>query len=435
MSSIRFAKVGDGREIAYRELSQLAGPAIVHFYTATAAMELLDEERMYARMLETLAASGRLILFDKPGLGASDPFDEHRDYLDQLMEAHLAVIDELEVGAAWLFGGGGLPTACLAALLARHHRERLLGAVLVDPVGRGPIDIKPRDALARDRPDVERTLLPSRADDQVYRSWSDRAGRLGASAAAAQAYWEALRASASAFLRQVQPIEGAPPVLLVHRRRGLPVAHVEWWARIFPDAATVTIEGADRLLQGLDAGLIADEAVTFITGRTPAGSVERALVAVLFTDLVGSTPRAATTGDAAWHSTLDRYELLLRRSVDRHRGSVVKTTGDGALATFTSTTMALQAASDLHDIARELGLQARTGVHVGEVEVRGSDIGGIAVHLAARVMDQAGPDEIVVSSTAVDSSLGSGFGFDPRGPHPLKGIDGEWDLYALALRP
>ena len=434
MGSIQFAKVGHGGEIAYRELSEVEGPAIVHFYTATAAMELLDEERMYARMLQTLAASGRLILFDKPGLGASDPFDEHRDYLDQLTQAYLAVIDKLEVEAAWLFGGGGLPTACLAAMLARHHPDRLLGAVLVDPIGRGPMDIKSRDALERDRPDVERTLLPSRAEDQVYRSWSDRAGRLGASASAAQAYWDALRASASAFLRQAQPIESAPPVLLVHRRQGLPVAHVEWWAQIFPDADTVTIEGADRLLQGLDAGLVAEEAVAFITGRTPIGSVERALVAVWFTDLVDSTPQAAATGDAAWRSTLDRYELLLRRSVERHRGTVVKYTGDGALATFTSTTMALQAAYDLQNIARELGLQARTGLHVGEVEVRGSDIGGIAVHLAARVMDQAGPDEVVVSSTAVNSSLGNGFSFNPLGSHPLKGIGGEWDLFALPAR-
>ena len=166
----------------------------------------------------------------------------------------------------------------------------------------------------------------------------------------------------------------------------------------------------------------------------PLGSVEHALVAVLFTDLVDSTPRAAATGDAAWRSTLDRYELLLRRSVERQRGAVVKHTGDGALATFTSTTMALQAAHDLQNIARELDLRARTGVHVGEVEVRGSDIGGIAVHLAARVMDQAGPDEIVVSSTVVDSSLGSGFSFDPLGSQPLKGIGDGWELFALAPR-
>lgn len=434
MLGIQFARVGPGREIAYRERSEVDGPAIVHFYTATAAMELLDEERMYARMLDTLAASGRLILFDKPGLGASDPFDEQRDYLDQLTEAYLAVIDDLEVEAAWLFGGGGLPTACLAALLARHHPDRLLGAVLVDPVGRGPMDIKPRDAVERDRPDVERLLLPSRADDQVYRSWSDRAGRLGASASAAKAYWEALRASASAFLKQAQPIESAPPVLLVHRRQGLPVEHVEWWARIFPDAQSVTFEGADRLLQGLDAGLLAEEAVAFITGRTPIVSVERALVVVLFTDLVDSTPRAAATGDAAWRSILDRYELLLRRSVERHRGTVVKHTGDGGLATFNSTTTALQAANDLQNIARELGLQARTGLHAGEVEVRGTDIGGIAVHLAARVMDHAGPDEIVVSSTVVDSSLGSAFSFVPLGSKALKGLDGEWELFAIAGR-
>lgn len=187
VGSIQFAKVEHGGEIAIRELSQNEGPALVHFSTATAAMELLDEERMYAQMLQTLGGAGRLILFDKPGLGASDPFDEDCDYLEQLREAYLAVLDELEVEAAWLFGGGGLPTACLAAMLARQQPDRLLGAVLVDPVGRVPMDIKPRDALERDRPD------------------------------------------AASGARRVVGSD-------------------------LPDADTVTIEGTDRLPQGLDAG-------------------------------------------------------------------------------------------------------------------------------------------------------------------------------------
>ncbi|MDX2381212.1 MAG: adenylate/guanylate cyclase domain-containing protein [Acidimicrobiia bacterium] len=415
-------------------MSNVEAPAIVHFYTATAAMELLDDERMYARMLEILAAAGHLILFDKPGIGASDPFDEHRDYLEQLTEAYLAVLDELTIDAAWLFGGGGLPTACLASILARDHPDRLRGAVLVDPVGRAPIEIKTRDALQRNRRDVAQTLLPSRADDPVYRSWSDRAGRLGASATAAKAYWEALRASASAHLRQAQPIENTPPVQLIHRRQGLPEAHVEWWAGIFPEAEILSVEGADRLLQGLDAGLIAEEAVAFITGRAPHAPAERELAAILFTDLVQSTTRAAAAGDAAWRSMLDRYEYLLARSVERHRGRVVKNTGDGALAIFTSATMALQAAYDLRSVARELGLRSRAGVHVGEVEIRGSDVGGIAVHLASRVMDYAGPDEVLVTSTAVESSLGSDLKLVPRGSHTLKGIERDCDLFALDQR-
>ena len=321
------------------------------------------------------------------------------------------MLDEIDVNAAWLFGGGGLATACLAALVARDHVHRLLGAVLVDPVGRGPLEIKPKDALERGRTDVERLLLPSRADDPVYRSWSDRAGRLGASASAAEAYWGALRDSARVFVNQIKPLDNAPPVRLIHRRHGLPIAHVEWWQEILPDAELVTIEGTDRLLQGLDAGLIAEEAAAFITGRSTTGPIDRALVAVLFTDLVGSTRQAAARGDAAWRGTLDRYEQLVDRSVQRHHGRVIKATGDGALATFGSTTMALHAASDSRGIARELGLRARAGVHVGEIEVRGPDIGGIAVHFASRVMDQVGLDQIFVSSTVADASLGSGFDF------------------------
>lgn len=431
MSSIRFAKLDRGGEIAYRELSESAGPPIVHFYTATAAMELLDEERMYALMLQTLGTAGRLIVFDKPGIGASDPLDETDDYLEQLMGAYLAVLDATGIEAAWLFGGGGLPAACLAALLAEQHPDRLLGAVLADPVGRGPMEIKPKDAVDRDRPDVERTLLPSREGDQAYRAWSDRAGRLGASAAAAQLYWDSLRVSASAFLRRAQPIEDAPPVLLLHRRDGLPIDHHEWWAGVFPDAEKLTIDGADRLLQGLDAGVIAREAIAFITGKAAAGPLDRELVAILFTDVVESTRQAAAAGDAAWRSTLDRYEQLVRRSVERHSGTVVKHTGDGALATFPSATMGLRCASDLRNVAHEVGLQGRTGLHVGEVELRDGDVGGIAVHLASRVMDKAGINDVAVTSTVVQACLGSIFTFEPLGSHSMKGIADEWELFLL----
>ena len=157
----------------------------------------------------------------------------------------------------------------------------------------------------------------------------------------------------------------------------------------------------------------------------------RELLAVMFTDLVASTTAVAEGGDAAWRSRLDGYESRIRRSVEQHHGTVIKHLGDGTLATFPSGSQALSAAVAAHAAIHELGLVARTGVHVGEVEIRGDDVGGIAVHLASRVMDAARPQEILVTPTVVQSSLGAGQAFVPRGRHELKGIDGIWDLSAL----
>jgi class 3 adenylate cyclase len=154
------------------------------------------------------------------------------------------------------------------------------------------------------------------------------------------------------------------------------------------------------------------------------------LVGVLFTDLVDSTPAAAASGDAVWRSTLDRYEASLQRTIQRHHGTLVKHTGDGALATFPTGSEALHAASELRSTTRDLGLEGRTGIHVGEVEQRGEDIGGIAVHLAARVMGQAEPGEIIVTSALEQATIGARFQFDDLGTRMLKGLDRPWQLFA-----
>ena len=163
------------------------------------------------------------------------------------------------------------------------------------------------------------------------------------------------------------------------------------WTTIFPGAECVTIEGTDSGVMALDAGIVAELAAGFITGAPVEASTERRLMAVLFTDLVESTPLAATVGDAVWRSTLDRYEASVHATVQRHHGTVVKRTGDGALATFPSGSEAIAAAVELRSTTRDLGLEDRTGIHVGEIEQRDDDIGGIAVHLAARVMARRVP--------------------------------------------
>ena len=153
-----------------------------------------------------------------------------------------------------------------------------------------------------------------------------------------------------------------------------------------------------------------------------------------FTDLVDSTPTAAASGDAVWRSTLDRYEANLHTTLQRHHGTVVKHTGDGALATFPSGSEAIAAAVELRNATRDLGLEGRTGIHVGEVEQRSDDIGGLAVHLAARVMGEAGPGEIIVTPTVAQSTLGGSHRFSARGAHKLKGIDHPWELFAVDVR-
>ncbi len=277
-------------------------------------------------------------------------------------------------------------------------------------------------------------MTPSRADDLAFVAWTQRASRLGVSRDEWAAVLSADRLANKRFEAEAGPIQDAPPVLLIRRRDSMSRASVDFWTRIFPEADSVTIEGADSGVMALDAGLVAELAAGFISGEPVETSPHRRLVAVLFTDLVNSTPAAAASGDEVWRSTLDRYEATLQRTIQRHHGTVVKHTGDGALTTFPSGTEAITAAVELRITTRDLGLEGRTGVHLGEVEQRDDDISGIGVNLAARVMGEAGPGEILVSSSVEQTTVGGRFRFDDRGTRSVKGIDRPWQLFAVEPR-
>jgi class 3 adenylate cyclase len=198
--------------------------------------------------------------------------------------------------------------------------------------------------------------------------------------------------------------------------------------------ANEVLPGGDLVVVWLDAATIAETIVEFISGERIESAPDRRLVAVFFTDLVESTQAAAAAGDTAWRSTLDRYETLVARTIERHHGTLVRSIGDGVLATFPSGSQALRAATELRSTTDELGLKGRTGIDVGEVECRGDDIGGIAVHLTARVMgeaSEASPGEIVVSSALAQTTVGGAFRFRNLGARPLKGIDQTWQLFAV----
>jgi hypothetical protein len=205
----------------------------------------------------------------------------------------------------------------------------------------------------------------SRAGDPAFAEWLERANRLGSSATDRAVFMRSQRIALDRFFADPQPVEDGPPTMLIRRRGAMSLDELDRWTAIFPGAECVTIEGTDSGVMALDAGLVAELAVGFITGAPVEASTERRLMAVLFTDLVESTPLAATLGDAVWRSTLDRYEAAMHATVQRHHGTVVKRTGDGALATFPSGSEAIAAAVELRSTTRDLGLEGRTGIHVG----------------------------------------------------------------------
>ena len=430
-----FAQLENGHEVAYRVVSDSDGPTIVHLFSGTAPIEVLSDDPMYDRFLRTLGRYGRLITFDPPGIGASDAFDPDRPLPEQIMDAYLAVLDAVGVQSAWFVQKGGY----LARPLAVRHRARIDGAVVL--AGMSP----PR--MVERRASLERILvrgqdgrgledvIPSRAGDPAYREWYERAGRLGATAVGARAFYEALGASVvrSSLAAEPEVITDPIPTAIVHRRdaRETTLEDCQWLIDQFPGAELILIDGVDEFIEGLDAGTLADTMGTFITGERAIADDDRLLVAVLFCDLVDSTSKVAADGDAEWKSMLDRYERQLAVVVDRHHGTLIKCTGDGGLATFPSGSRALRAALDLRASTRQLGLEGRIGIHVGEVERRGDDIGGLAVHLAARVMAQADPGQILVSPGVTHTTIGGRFRYNDLGPRTLKGIEQPINLFAV----
>lgn len=434
MAETQFAALETGREVAYKCLTHSAGPTLVHVPSGMTPIEVIEEDPPYERFLRTLGGYGSLIAFDHLGKGASDPFDPDLDFVDQLVDCFVAVLDACEADRAWLVvdDTAGAP---LARRAATHHRERLSGAAVLNPPG-GVFLLDADTIVSRDDPsnEVLRTRMPSRADDPAFQAWHERAGRLGGSATAARALLEAGERSAPRVIDDVEELADPPPFLLLYRSERVPAEIIDLWRERLSGTQILAIPGSDATFNSSDAVLIADTVGEFITGERRVTLEDRPLVALLFLDLVASTESVARLGDAAWTAALDGYEQAVEDRVARHGGAVVKHTGDGTLATFPTASRALAAASSTRGALGELGLEARFGVHVGEVETRGEDIGGFAVHLAARVMGDAGSGEILVTSTVVGSVIGGPERFEGLGVRELKGIDQPWELHVLMDR-
>jgi class 3 adenylate cyclase/pimeloyl-ACP methyl ester carboxylesterase len=434
VTETRFAALANGQEVAYRSLSRSPGPVIVHCPGGMAPIEVLEEDPPYERFLRTLGGYGSLLVYDFVGKGASDPFDPELDFVDQNADCFVAVLDACEIEKAWLVVGDA-QGAPLARRVATRYPDRLSGAAVLNPPG-GRRRLSVDNILARDDSSNDlllRAFMPSRADDPAFRAWHERAGRLGASAAAARALMEAGDRSTSRVRNETDVISNPPPFLLLYRRERVPPTTLEWWYDRFPGAEVVALEGADASFHALDSVMLADTIGVFVTGNRRHSFEDRPLLAVLFIDLVASTEAVGRVGDTAWTAVLDGYEQVVERISLRHGGSVVKHVGDGTLMTFPTGSRAVDAAVSIRIALSELGLDACFGIHVGEVESRGDDIGGLAVHLAARVMSEAMPGQILATSTAVQSMAGGTRRFEVAGVRDLKGIDQPWELHALII--
>ena len=399
------------------------------------------EVPLMARFLRRLAAFARVIIFDKRGVGLSDPVPlTQLPSLEEWMDDVRAVLDDAGSKRTAIYGA--LDGGVMAMLFAATYPERTAALILEHcyaKVGRDEdYQIGVPDPLLEQMPELIRRLwinghmlsvvAPSRSSDEVLREEFARYARASASPGAAAAMVEMLR---HVDVRYVLPSIQAPT--LVMHQRDAAFYRVElgrYIADHIPGARFVELPGSDIAWFG-DQETIIGEIEEFLTGVRPIPHPDRVLATVMFTDIVDSTRFAAEWGDTRWRDFLERHRELSRRQLGIHRGREVQMMGDGFLATFDGPARAIRCATSISEGSRALGVDVRSGLHTGECELNGDDVGGIAVHIGARVASLASPGEVLVSSTVKDLVVGSGLSFDDRGPHALKGVPGEWRLFAV----
>jgi class 3 adenylate cyclase/alpha-beta hydrolase superfamily lysophospholipase len=403
-------------------------------------LEYAWEEPRFARFLERLGSFAEVVWFDKRGTGLSDRV-AGLPILEERMDDVRVVMDHAGFQQAALLGMSEGGSMC--GLFAATYPERTTALVLYGAFARR---VQTEDYPWA--PTVEarqawvdslaggwgagaelQTLAPSVAHDASFARWFASYGRMSASPTAAVAL---ARMNSGIDIRGVLPAIHVP-TLVIHRTgdRDVDVGNGRYLARNIPGARFIELDGEDHLWWVGDSDGLLAEIQEFLTGSRPAPEVDRQLMTVLFTDIVGSTEKATAMGDRAWRDLLVAHNEAVRRELTRFRGREIKTTGDGFLAIFDGPARCLQCARAIRTAVAGLGLSVRIGVHTGECEILGADVGGVGVHLAQRVMSEAGPGEILVSGTVRDLVSGSGVEFRDRGQHVLKGFSGTWPLLAL----
>jgi len=430
----RYAKSG-GVHIAY----QVFGEGTVNLVLAPPFVSNIEnywESPDLARWMLRLATFARMAMFDKRGTGLSDRVAEIAS-LDQRMDDLRAVMDAAGMEQAALLGiseGGSL-----AALFAATHPARCSALILYGAFARFSSWFPTEDAFAQFLGYIDQAwgtggtaafFAPSRTNDPAFVRWFGRFERLGASPSAAAAY---MRMNSQIDISDIVSTIRVP-TLVIHRTddKAINVEGGRFLAGHIPGARYIELPGVDHApMVGDNADEIIDAIQEFLTGSRAPVNVDRVLATVLFTDIVGSTEKAVALGDRRWHDVLDNHHAIIRRNLSRFRGREVKTTGDGILATFDGPARGVRCACAITDEIRPLGIDVRAGLHTGECEVMGDDVGGIAVHIGARVAALASAGEVLVSSTVKDLVAGSGLRFGDRGKQSLKGVPGEWHIYAV----
>jgi class 3 adenylate cyclase len=433
-----YAMSGDV-SIAYQEVEGRGPIDIVFVHGFAGNLEVEAENRRYEAFFEHLGSVGRVIRFDRRGTGLSDRVREVPT-LEARMDDLRAVMDAVRSPRAVLLAT--FEAAPMAMMYAATYPERVAGLAVYNPVAKGirspeypwaPFSeeeferwleqIRTRWGSREFAAEDLRLVAPTIADDPEMQDWWARVMRLGASPGAAVVI---ARMAAAIDVRDVLPSIRLPTLVLhTNFARGEAV----YVADRIPNARRVELGGADALFW-LAEGL-ADNVIAFAPSVWGAPEPETVLATILFTDIVGSTAKAAELGDRAWRDLVQRHHALVRAQLDRFRGRELDTAGDGFFAAFDGPIRAIRCATAIEHSVRDLGLEVRAGLHTGECETVAEKLAGIAVNVGARVASQAQPGEVLVSSTVKDLVAGSGLSFQDRGEHELKGVPGEWRLYAV----
>lgn len=402
-------------------------------------LDIQWEHSQFARMLRRMAAWGRLVLYDMRGSGLSDR-SVATPTVEENVSDLMTVLDE--VGARRVNLVGVTYGAAVALAAAAWHPQRVGRVAVLDGFAKTVDDsftFGDDDATFAERTDaleaawgtdaMARLVAPTRRDDAEFLAWFSRMNRAALSPAGAAVWLNQLR---EIDIRDLLPDVRAT-VLVINRAsvQMMNPKHSRYLAEHLPDVRHVEFPGEDMLLLRRDTDAVLDEVEEFFTGRPPTRTPTRALATVMFTDIVDSTQKAAELGDTAWRELLAHHDARTCHHVDQHGGRVIKSTGDGALATFDDPQQAIAAAQDLITDLREHGVELRVGIHTGKVEIVGDDLAGLGVHLAARISALAQPGEVVVSRTVRDLLLGSDLAFAERGTHELKGVPGQWEILAV----
>ena len=432
----RYARCGN-LYIAYQVVGE--GPLDLVFVPGLVShLEHQWDEPLQAAFFRRLASFSRLVRFDKRGAGLSDRV-ERMPTIEDRMDDVRAVMEAAGSERAAILGlSEGGP---LGIVFAATNPDRTSGLILWNTFARlawapGIAEEHRRqvvDARLRQYQEewgtgrlIER-FVPSAAADPSFRDWWGRFERLSMSPGAAL---EAMRVNFEIDVRDILPSVCVPTLVIRNEGDHIPRDGQRYIANTIPNARYVELPGSDHFAWREEDG-VTQEIQEFLTGERSVPEIERTLATILLTDIVASTDRAAELGDHRWRDLLNRHDALVERALGRFRGHLVDKTGDGILATFDGPARALRCGTTLTESVRGIGLEIRAGLHTGEVEIRGDRLAGIAVHITSRICNLAGPGEVLVSSTVKDLVAGSGISFVDRGSHVLKGVPGEWRLFAI----